>query len=40
LSEELSEARWLRPAEITGLPTTPGLAEIVGTAFKLLQAAD
>jgi len=29
LNEELSEARWLRPAELAGLPTTPGLAEIV-----------
>jgi ADP-ribose pyrophosphatase YjhB (NUDIX family) len=40
LNEELSEARWLRPAELTGLPTTPGLAEIVATAFKRLQGAD
>jgi 8-oxo-dGTP diphosphatase len=37
LNEELSEARWLRPAELAGLPTTPGLAEIVASAFKLLQ---
>jgi 8-oxo-dGTP diphosphatase len=40
LNEELSEARWLRPAELTGLPTTPGLAEIVATAFGLLPEAD
>ena len=40
LNEELSEARWLRPAELTGLPTTPGLAEIVATAFERLKAAD
>jgi 8-oxo-dGTP diphosphatase len=40
LNEELSEARWLRPAELTGLPTTPGLAEIVATAFGLLLEAD
>jgi ADP-ribose pyrophosphatase YjhB (NUDIX family) len=40
LNEELSEARWLRPAELTGLPTTPGLAEIVASAFRLLPAAD
>jgi ADP-ribose pyrophosphatase YjhB (NUDIX family) len=40
LNEELSEARWLRPAELTGLPTTPGLAEIVASAFRLLSAAD
>jgi 8-oxo-dGTP diphosphatase len=40
LNEELSEARWLRPAELTGLPTTAGLAEIVATAFGLLPAAE
>jgi 8-oxo-dGTP diphosphatase len=40
LNEELSEARWLRPAELAGLPTTPGLAEIVTSAFRLLPAAD
>ena len=39
LNEELSEARWVRPAELAGLPTTPGLGEIVAGAFKLLQAA-
>jgi 8-oxo-dGTP diphosphatase len=39
LNEELSEARWLRPDALAGLPTTPGLAEIVATAFKRLQAA-
>ena len=39
LNEELSEARWLHPAELTGLPTTPGLAEIVATAFRRLQEA-
>ncbi len=40
LNEELSEARWLRPAELSGLPTTPGLAEIVATALRRLQEAD
>jgi 8-oxo-dGTP diphosphatase len=40
LNEELSEARWLRPAELVGLPTTPGLAEIVASAFARLHAAD
>ena len=40
LNEELSEARWLRPAELTGLPTTPGLTEIVASTFRLLSAAD
>ena len=34
LNEELSEARWLDPAELAGLPTTPGLAEIVAAAFE------
>src|SRR5437588_4192549 len=34
LNEELSDARWLRPAELAALPTTPGLAAIVATAFK------
>ncbi len=38
LNEELSQARWLHPAELAGLPTTPGLAEIVANAFALLQA--
>jgi 8-oxo-dGTP diphosphatase len=38
LNEELSEARWLRPDALAGLPTTPGLAEIVATAFERLQA--
>jgi ADP-ribose pyrophosphatase YjhB (NUDIX family) len=36
--DELSELRWLRPAEITGLKTTEGLAEIVASAFRLLDA--
>ena len=39
LNEELSEARWLHPAEIAGLPTTPGLTEIVATAFERLGQA-
>ena len=37
--EELSELRWLAPAEITGLKTTEGLAEIVTSAFRLMDAA-
>jgi ADP-ribose pyrophosphatase YjhB (NUDIX family) len=40
LNEELSEARWVHPAELAGLPTTPGLAEIVGRAFVLLSKTD
>jgi len=38
LSEELDEARWLKPAELAGLATTEGLAEIVGAAFARLAA--
>jgi ADP-ribose pyrophosphatase YjhB (NUDIX family) len=37
LNEELSEARWLAPAALAGLPTTPGLAEIVAAAFERLR---
>jgi 8-oxo-dGTP diphosphatase len=40
LNEELSEWRWLHPAELAGLPTTPGLAEIVASAFALLSKTD
>jgi 8-oxo-dGTP diphosphatase len=36
LNEELDEARWLDPAELAGLPTTSGLAEIVAEAFQRL----
>jgi ADP-ribose pyrophosphatase YjhB (NUDIX family) len=39
LNEELSEARWIEPAELAGLPTTPGLAEIVAAAYERLDAA-
>ena len=38
LLEELSELRWLRPAELSGLKTTEGLAEIVELAFRLMEA--
>jgi ADP-ribose pyrophosphatase YjhB (NUDIX family) len=37
LNEELSEARWIAPAELTALATTPGLAEIVAAAFERLK---
>ena len=37
LNEELSEARWIRPAELASLETTPGLAEIVAAAFERLR---
>ena len=39
LNEELSEARWIDPAELAGLTTTPGLAEIVAAAFERLNEA-
>ena len=39
LNEELSEARWLTPAELTGLATTEGLAEIVAAAFARLTTS-
>jgi len=38
LNEELDDARWLRPAELAGLKTTDGLAEIVASAFERLKA--
>lgn len=37
LNEELSEARWLRPASLRELSTTEGLAEIVAAAFERLE---
>ena len=41
LSEELSEARWIDPAELANLSTTPGLAEIVAAAFdRLAEVGD
>jgi 8-oxo-dGTP diphosphatase len=40
LNEELSEARWLHPAELAQLPTTPGLDEIVANALQRLQEAE
>jgi 8-oxo-dGTP diphosphatase len=40
LNTELSDARWLRPFELGALPTTPGLAGIVATAFRRLEEAD
>jgi 8-oxo-dGTP diphosphatase len=40
LNEELSEARWLHPAELAGLPITPGLGEIVANALQRLQEAE
>jgi 8-oxo-dGTP diphosphatase len=37
LNDELTEARWLRPAALRDLSTTGGLAEIVAAAFELLE---
>jgi len=39
LNDELSDARWVRPADITDLPTTPGLAQIVANAFARMEEA-
>jgi ADP-ribose pyrophosphatase YjhB (NUDIX family) len=36
LNDELDDARWLAPAELAGLNTTEGLADIVDTAIGLL----
>ena len=40
LNEELSEARWVHPAEVSRLPTTPGLAAIVAAALERLKEAE
>jgi len=37
LNEELDDARWLAPAELSGLPTTEGLSEIVVAALRCLN---
>jgi 8-oxo-dGTP diphosphatase len=39
LNEELGEALWLEPAELTALQTTEGLAFIVNAAAERLAAA-
>jgi 8-oxo-dGTP diphosphatase len=36
LNEELDDARWLPPAEVAGLRTTEGLAEIVAASVEIL----
>ncbi len=36
LNEELDDARWLNPAELSALRTTEGLAEIVAAAIERL----
>ena len=37
LNEELSDARWLKLAELAELKTTEGLAEIVAAAFERIE---
>ena len=39
LNEELAEAHWLLPAELGGLTTTEGLAQIVSAAAERIAAA-
>ena len=37
LNEELAEWEWMQPAELAGLKTTEGLAEIVAAAFAIVE---
>jgi ADP-ribose pyrophosphatase YjhB (NUDIX family) len=39
LNEELAEARWLKPSELSELATTEGLAEIVAAAWEKMSAS-
>jgi len=39
LNEELSDARWLKLAELAELKTTEGLAEIVAAAFERIEGS-
>jgi 8-oxo-dGTP diphosphatase len=39
LNAELAEARWIEPAELAGLTTTEGLADIIAAAFARLEEA-
>lgn len=36
LNEELAEAQWMRPEDVTGLTTTEGLDEIIAAALAVL----
>ena len=38
LNDELDEARWIDPSELTGLTTTEGLAEIIAAGIERLEA--
>lgn len=37
LNEEIAEAQWLAPRELSNLATTEGLAEIIGTAWEKVK---
>ena len=37
LSEELTDARWIEPSELSALKTTEGLAGIIAEAFAQMQ---
>jgi 8-oxo-dGTP diphosphatase len=39
LNEELDDARWLDPSELSGMKTTDGLAEIVAAAVERIHGA-
>jgi 8-oxo-dGTP diphosphatase len=39
LNEELAEAHWLKPPDVTGLKTTEGLADIVAAAAARVAGA-
>ena len=39
LNEELAEAHWLQPSELSGLKTTDGLAQIVAAAHERIAAS-
>jgi hypothetical protein len=39
LNEELDEAHWLTPSELSGLKTTEGLADIVANAIGIVGRA-
>jgi len=38
LNDELAEAHWLSPAELSGLMTTEGLAQIIAAAERFAEA--
>jgi 8-oxo-dGTP diphosphatase len=38
LNEELAEWHWLKPAELDGLKTTDGLAQVIATAAERIAA--